>query len=77
MPTAWLARLTCPASPGAACSQAWNTPGYFEKVYITPHRAIAWDDDIELCADALYLKLTGNPIESGTERKLYERGPLW
>ena len=42
---------------GRGVFQAWNTPGYFEKVYITPHRAIAWDDDTELCADALYLKL--------------------
>ena len=48
---------------GRGVFQAWNTPGYFKKVYITPHRAIAWDDDIELCADALYLKLTGKSLE--------------
>ena len=48
---------------GRGVFQAWKTPGYFEKVHITPHRAIAWDDDIELCADALYLNLTGKPLE--------------
>jgi len=48
---------------GRGVFQAWHKSGDFEKVYITPHRAIAWDDDIELCADALYLKLTGKPLE--------------
>lgn len=48
---------------GRGAFQAWNNPGCFEKVYLTPHRAIAWDDDIELCADALYLKLTGKPLD--------------
>ena len=43
--------------------RAWRKPGYFEKVRVVPHRAIAWDDDIELCADALYLKLTGKSLE--------------
>ena len=41
----------------------WYEPGYFEKVHITSHRAIAWDDDIELCADALYMQLTGKSVE--------------
>ncbi len=42
--------------------EAWSNPGYFEKVRIAPHRAIAWDEDIELCADALYLELTGKIV---------------
>ena len=48
---------------GRGVFQAWRTPGYFEKVHVAPHRAIAWDDDIELCADALYLEFTGKSIE--------------
>ena len=36
----------------------WEEPGAFENVHITPWRAIAWSDDVELCADALYLRLT-------------------
>ena len=44
---------------GRGAFTVWNDPGRFEKVRITPHRAIAWDDDIELCPDALYMELTG------------------
>ena len=49
---------------GRGVFQAWCTPGYFEKVHVAPHRAIVWDDDIELCADALYLKLAGKCLGS-------------
>ncbi len=44
---------------GRGILSAWNEPGFFERVRISPWRSIAWDDDVELCADALYLKLTG------------------
>ncbi len=42
---------------------AWNEPGCFEGVHIAPHRAIAWNDELELCPDALYLELTGKSLE--------------
>lgn len=42
---------------------AWNKPGFFEKVLIGPHREIKWSDEIELCSDSLYLKLTGKTPE--------------
>ena len=48
---------------GKGVFKIWDEPGYFEKVHITSHRAIAWDDDIELCADALYMQLTGKSVE--------------
>lgn len=48
---------------GRGAFKAWSKPGCFEKVRIAPHRAIAWDEDAELCADALYLELTGKSIE--------------
>ena len=48
---------------GRGAFKAWSKPGCFEKVRIAPHRAIAWDEDVELCADALYLELTGKSIE--------------
>ena len=35
----------------------------FEKVHISGHGSIAWSDDIELCEDALYLRLTGKSVE--------------
>ena len=42
---------------------AWLEPGYFERVYIAAHRAIAWNDDLELCPDALYSELTGQSFD--------------
>ncbi len=41
----------------------WRDPGFFEKVHIGPHREIKWDNEIELCADSLYLRLTGKTPE--------------
>ena len=48
---------------GRGAFEVWSNPGCFEKVRIASHRAIAWEDDIELCPDALYLKLTGKSVE--------------
>ena len=41
----------------------WNEPGCFEAVSITPDGGVAWGEDIELCPDALYLQLTGKPVQ--------------
>jgi len=35
----------------------------FEKVHVGDHREIRWNDEIELCADSLYLELTGKSPE--------------
>ena len=48
---------------GSGMFAAWNKSGYFENVHIAPHRAIAWDDDLELCPDALYMELTGKSFD--------------
>ena len=48
---------------GKGVFAAWNEPGRFEDVHIAKHRAIAWDADLELCPDALYLELTGKTFE--------------
>ena len=48
---------------GRGVFAAWNDRDHFEKVHITEHRSIAWDDEIELCPDALYLQLTGLSVE--------------
>ena len=45
---------------GRGVFRAWDEQGCFESVHVAPHRAIAWNDEIELCPDALYLELTGN-----------------
>lgn len=48
---------------GQGVFQAWDTPGFFEKVHIGMHREVRWDDEIELCPDSLYLRLTGKTPE--------------
>lgn len=37
----------------------WRDPVFFQSVHIGPYRQIRWSDEIELCPDSLYLKLTG------------------
>lgn len=44
---------------GRSVFRAWDGVGVFEGVRVAPHGAIVWNDQIELCADALYLELTG------------------
>ena len=48
---------------GRGVFKVWDEPGVFESVSITPYRAIRWTEDVELCADAVYLKLTGKEAE--------------
>ena len=44
---------------GKGVFEAWDDRAYFEGVYISDHRSIAWDDVLELCPDSLYMELTG------------------
>ena len=44
---------------GRGVFKIWNDSGCFETVRITPYGAIAWGKDVELCSDALYMRLTG------------------
>ena len=48
---------------GKGVFAAWLEPENFRKASIAEHRAIVWDEDIELCPDALYMELTGNSFE--------------
>ena len=41
----------------------WNDPGAFERVSIGPGGAICWNDEVDLCPDALYLEITGKSPE--------------
>ena len=56
-------RSICRIWPAGVSSQPGTTGLTSEKVHITEHRSIAWDDEIELCPDALYLQLTGLSVE--------------
>jgi len=48
---------------GQGVFKVWSDNDFFKGVHIGQHREIKWDDDIELCADSLYLKLTGKSPE--------------
>ena len=48
---------------GRGVFAAWSDRAFFARAHITPHRSIAWSDEIELCPDALYLRLTGKTVE--------------
>jgi hypothetical protein len=41
----------------------WNDLEAFERVYIGSNGQIAWSDEIDICADAIYMKITGKTPE--------------
>ncbi|CAN2040664.1 DUF2442 domain-containing protein [Candidatus Magnetomoraceae bacterium gMMP-15] len=47
---------------GKGVFSIWNDENTFNKVYIN-NGSIAWNDEIDLCADALYMKITGKTPE--------------
>jgi len=49
------------AGKGVFC--AWDDENCFSQVRIGPNRQIRWSDEIELCPDAVYLRLTGRSPE--------------
>lgn len=48
---------------GRGVFAAWEDRTFFESVEIRGGRVVAWSDEIDLCADALYLQLTGKPVQ--------------
>jgi len=48
---------------GQGVFEAWKDPRAFEAVRIGPGRQVQWGNEIELCPDALYLRLTGKTPE--------------
>ena len=48
---------------GHGVFSAWNDSRFFKDVHLGPAGAIAWGEDIELCPDAVYMELTGKPLE--------------
>ena len=42
---------------------AWEDPAVFSEVKLGSHGAIEWPGDLDLCPDALYLRLTGKRPE--------------
>lgn len=39
--------------------KSWSERAFFDAVRLGPHGAIQWGPEIEICPDAMYLRLTG------------------
>jgi hypothetical protein len=48
---------------GKGVFSLWNDYSAFEQVYISSSGAIAWTDQIDICPDAVYMKITGRTPE--------------
>ena len=48
---------------GKGVFKLWNDDSNFEKVYISDAGAIAWNEMVEICPDATYMRLTGKPAD--------------
>lgn len=41
----------------------WDESGEFEKAYVASSGELCWSAGLDLCPDALYMKLTGKTVE--------------
>lgn len=48
---------------GRGVFAAWRDSNVFAQVQVTEHGAVEWPGEIDLCPDALYLRLTGKTPE--------------
>ena len=48
---------------GRGVFSLWNDYSAFQKVYIGEHGEIAWSEEIDLCPDSIYMKITGRTPE--------------
>ena len=48
---------------GRGVFAAWNDYEFFKIVRVGPNGDVRWDNDIDLCPDALYLKIAGKSPE--------------
>lgn len=48
---------------GRGVFSLWQDYKAFQRVHLGPSGQIAWNDEVELCPDSLYLKLTGKAPE--------------
>ncbi len=44
---------------GKGVFQLWNDPNAFARVSIGSAGELRWSDEVDLCADALYIEITG------------------
>ena len=48
---------------GKGVFSKWQQPGEFEKVAIGSSGELVWGDDLDLCQDTLYMRITGKKPE--------------
>lgn len=48
---------------GKGVFKAWDDREFFEQVSVTESGAIGWGGGLDICADAVYLRLTGRTVE--------------
>ena len=48
---------------GRGVFKAWEDREFFEAVGLSPYQVIVWGEDLELCANALYMELTGKSVD--------------
>lgn len=48
---------------GKGVFAAWRDVAVFRAVTVGEHGELRWNEDLELCADALYLQITGKSVE--------------
>lgn len=48
---------------GRGVFEAWNDRELFEAVHITSYRSVSWPGELDLCADMLYMRLTGKAVD--------------
>lgn len=49
---------------GLGVFAAWEQPGVFEQVRVTTEGAVEWPGQLDMCPDALYLRMTGKKPEA-------------
>ena len=48
---------------GRGVFAAWNNSTTFQSAHIGPQGQLSWGDEVELCPDAIYMRLTGKTPE--------------
>jgi hypothetical protein len=52
-----------PDCAGVGVFESCLKPGLFAQVAVTNNGALAWPGDLDLCPDAIYLRLTGKSVD--------------
>jgi len=47
---------------GQGVFEPWNDAAFFNTVHLGSHGAIEWSPDLDLCPDAMYIRLTGKSV---------------